>query len=110
MLKIASTTFHEMPATDTANQNSATPDDDPVISMIFATSPQTSACTMLEPGPAPATQNMSRFGWRRLLKLTGTGFAQPKKMPPRTSEMSGKTMVPMGSMCLAGFSVTRPIM
>ena len=29
-------------------------------------------------GPAPATQNMSRFGLRRFPKFTGTGFAHPK--------------------------------
>ena len=33
---------------------------------------------MLVPGPASATATMSRFGLRRLRKLTGTGLAQPK--------------------------------
>ena len=35
---------------------------------------------MLAPGPAAATQRMSRFGFRRLPKFTGTGLAQPKRM------------------------------
>ena len=33
------------------------------------------AIAMLIPGPAAATQIMSRRGWRKRAKLTGTGFA-----------------------------------
>ena len=40
--------------------------------------PHAIAIAKLAAGPAPATQNMSRFGLRRLPKFTGTGFAHPK--------------------------------
>ena len=77
--------------------------------------PQITACRRLQPGPASATQIMSRFGLRSAPKFTGTGFAQPKMKPtpPAAAEpasmMSGRMIVPKGSMCFAGFSVTRPI-
>src|SRR4030095_1388222 len=35
------------------------------------------AMAKLANGPAPATQIMSRLGWRRFPKFTGTGLAQP---------------------------------
>ena len=59
------------------------------------------ASSRLVIGPAAATQIMSRFGLRRLLKLTGTGFAQPI---PMTMIMR----VPMISRCLRGFRVSLP--
>ncbi len=99
-----------MPAIATANQNSAMPEAEAEISIALASAAQRSACTTLDPGPAAATHSMSRLGWRRLPKFTGTGLAQPKRMPPTIIEISGKTMVPTGSMCLAGFNVTRPSM
>ena len=60
-------------------------------------------------GPPPATQNMSRFGMRRLPKFTGTGFAHPKMnvgLPnfASSSSIPGTSIVPTGSMCLIGFS------
>ena len=67
-------------------------------------------------GPAPATQNMSRFGWCKLPKLTGTGFAHPKMnngarvRTDNAIRKPGTAIVPIGSMCFSGFSVTRPSM
>ncbi len=60
-------------------------------------------------GPANATQIMSRLGLRKLPKRTGTGLAAPRMMglPTRTRN-KGSKMVPKGSMCLSGLSVTRP--
>ena len=75
---------------------------------------QISAISRLAPGPAAATQSMSCFGLRRLLKLTGTGFAQPNRMPapPVSFEMirmvNGTINVPIRSKCRIGFSVMRP--
>ena len=71
------------------------------------------AIAKLASGPAPATQNMSRFGLRRLPKFTGTGFAQPKMnagLPNLASNSSipGTSIVPTKSMCLIGLAVTRP--
>jgi hypothetical protein len=69
---------------------------------------QTTSCARLEAGPAAATHNMSFLGWRRLLKLTGTGFAQPNMKGESASVTIGSTIVPTRSMCFTGFSVTRP--
>ena len=44
-----------------------------------SSSAQSTAITKLAAGPAAATQIMSRFGLRRLPKLTGTGLAQPNR-------------------------------
>ncbi len=52
---------------------------------------------------------MSRLGLRRFSQLTGTGLAQPKMNPPAISRMAGTSTVPIGSMCLIGFRVSRPI-
>jgi hypothetical protein len=56
---------------------------------------------------------MSRLGFRRLAKFTGTGFAHPKMKPglPNLASRSrtpGTRIVPTGSMCFMGFAVTRP--
>ena len=59
------------------------------------------------PGPAAATQSMSRLGSRRFSKLTGTGLAQPKRKPVKAVRM-GTTIVPIGSMCRAGLRLVRP--
>ena len=74
----------------------------------FNTKAQNSAMTKLDAGPAAATHNMSFLGWRKRLKLTGTGLAQPNKMPPNSMVMAGNKMVPNGSMCLSGFKLMRP--
>ena len=61
------------------------------------------------PGPASATATMSRLGWRRLPKCTGTGLAQPKRNgEPLTTSSSGRMMLPKGSMWGIGFNVSRP--
>ena len=60
-------------------------------------------------GPATATSAVSRLRFRKLLKLTGTGLAQPKAKPTVKINISGTRMVPTRSMCLSGFSVRRPI-
>ena len=77
-----------------------------------STQAHSSACTKFDPGPAAATQIMSRLGWRRLPKFTGTGFAQPNMNGRRPSSAAaarpGTSIVPIGSMCFIGFSVTRP--
>ena len=59
-------------------------------------------------GPASATTAKSRRGDRRFCMLTGTGFAQPMSGRPEYSASSGKTTVPIRSMCLKGFRVSRP--
>ena len=65
--------------------------------------------TKFAAGPAPATQIMSRFGCRKLPKLTGTGFAQPNRNgAPVSSRTPGTRIVPTRSMCFSGLSVTRP--
>ncbi len=66
------------------------------------------AITRLAPGPAAATQIMSRFGFRRLPQSTGTGLAQPNMKPVMITIPIGTMIVPIGSMCLTGFSVIRP--
>ena len=45
----------------------------------------------------------------RFEKLTGTGLAQPNMKGLNASVTIGSNMVPSGSMCFTGFSVTRPI-
>jgi len=64
----------------------------------------------LAPGPAAATHNISRFGFFKFAKFTGTGFAYPNaNFPPlANNNTAGTTSVPIGSMCLTGFSVMRP--
>ena len=72
--------------------------------------PHSSACKKLAPGPASATQTMSRLGWRKRSKRTGTGLAYPNKNAPLVLKYNsrGSKMVPNGSMCGKGLSVTRP--
>src|ERR1051325_6013068 len=66
------------------------------------------ARAMLIPGPAAATSTMSRRGWCRRWKFTGTGFAQPKRKGARAiSKMAGRMMVPNESICRNGLNVTR---
>ncbi|MNR51204.1 hypothetical protein D3C85_1708410 [compost metagenome] len=68
----------------------------------------------LAAGPASATHSMSFLGRRRRPKSTGTGLAQPNSMPGLPISLEAKRMatgtssVPMGSMCRAGFRLTRP--
>ena len=67
------------------------------------------AITRLLPGPAAATQIMSRRGLRRRPKSIGTGFAYPNRNGARmSSSNAGRTMVPKGSMCRAGLKVSLP--
>ena len=68
------------------------------------------AIAILAIGPASATQIISCLGDLSALKLIGTGFAQPKISPPGISKrIAGTNIVPTGSMCFIGLSVTRPI-
>src|SRR5256886_14502838 len=75
---------------------------------------QSSACRKFDPGPAAATQIMSRFGSRRLAKFTGTGLAQPQTKGgdllthASASNIPGTRTVPTGSTCFSGLSVIRP--
>ena len=71
---------------------------------------QRNAIPRLAIGPARATSAMSRFGFLRFCQVTGTGLAQPKMAPPASIIRPGTRMVPSGSMCLRGFSVSLPIM
>ena len=66
------------------------------------------AITKLEPGPAAATNAISRFGLCSIAMFTGTGFAQPIKKPLVKYSIRGTNIVPTGSMCLNGFKLKRP--
>jgi hypothetical protein len=101
----------KMPAFAISMKNvSATPS----IACRFRNSAQPIAIARFAPGPAAATQIMSRFGRRKLPNATGTGLAQPNRNPgpPASFDTSriaiGTAIVPIGSMCLTGLSVTRP--
>ena len=67
--------------------------------MALITSAQKMAMTKLAPGPAAATQSMSRFGFRNRLKSTGTGLAHPNAYLPwlATRIKIGITIVPISS-------------
>ena len=63
--------------------------------------PKTRAIVRLDPGPAMLTKAEPYFPLR-FMGLTGTGFAQPKIIPPPPSwdiriKNPGKRMEPMGS-------------
>ncbi len=61
------------------------------------------------PGPAAATQIMSRLGLRSAANFTGTGFAYPNRNGAwLRRRIPGRITVPKGSMCLSGFKETRP--
>ena len=62
----------------------------------------------LDAGPAAATNTMSRLGCLRFCQVIGTGFAQPNMKPAIMYIRPGMRIVPSGSMCLSGFSVSRP--
>ncbi len=67
------------------------------------------AMTKFDNGPARATRRRSREGLRKLKGLTGTGFAQPKTKPvPVRIKNAGNRIVPIGSIWLIGFKLTRP--
>ncbi len=68
----------------------------------------TDAITILVKGPMSPTRTDWLRGLLSLEILTGTGFAQPKYPAPEIVKIIGKTMDPMGSMCLRGFRVSRP--
>lgn len=79
--------------------------------------PNTSATTILESGPAAPTNAGPQSlrvpkrtnGFRKLYGLYGTGFAQPIKNGEFASAKSiGKITEPNGSKCFRGFSVRRP--
>ena len=53
---------------------------------------QKTAMTKFEAGPAAATHSMSFLGLRKAPKLTGTGFAQPNKIPPNMTVKAGSKM------------------
>ena len=64
---------------------------------------QSIAIIRFAPGPAKATHSISFLGFRKLEKLTGTGFAQPKIKPAcKKNNNAGKIIVPSESMCLKG--------
>ncbi len=63
---------------------------------------------MLTAGPARPTTTLSLRGWRSRDRSTGTGLAQPKAAPPLSVNKMGRMIVPSGSMCGTGFSVSRP--
>ena len=66
-------------------------------------------CTRLLAGPAAAiTMNFCRQLSRSFRMSTGTGFAQPMIGRFVVIAISGNTIVPIRSMCTAGFSDTRP--
>lgn len=72
--------------------------------------PATKASTIFDNGPAKATSASPFLPDFKALKLTGTGFAQPKMIPPgKIAQSKGKTIEPNGSMCLIGFRVNLPI-
>src|SRR3989344_5760827 len=63
----------------------------------------------LAPGPASETKARSLFGFRRLKKFTGTGFAAPKIIGDWTrNKNSGNNIEPNKSKCGKGFIVSRP--
>ena len=69
----------------------------------------TVAMTRLLAGPAAAIiMNFCRQLSRSFRMSTGTGFAQPMIGRFVVMAISGKTIVPIRSMCTAGFSDTRP--
>ncbi len=69
----------------------------------------TKASATLMPGPAAATQTISRLGLRNRKKFTGTGLAQPNRNGARISSSSpGSSRVPNGSTWRIGLKVTRP--
>jgi hypothetical protein len=47
----------------------------PMPTMVISTTPQATACTKLDAGPASATHTICCLGLRKLPKLTGTGLA-----------------------------------
>jgi len=67
------------------------------------------AIRILARGPAAPTNIISCFGFFNPEKLTGTGFAQPKRNgDPEIIRKTGKIIVPMGSICARGFRVSLP--
>ena len=69
----------------------------------------TTASSRFIPGPAAATSAMSRRGWCIFRGSIGTGLAQPnRKLPGNIKQISGKIMVPNGSIWAIGFRVNLP--
>ena len=69
----------------------------------------TTASTRLLAGPAAAiSMNFCRQLAPRRAEFTGTGFAHPMSGRFVTIAISGKRIVPIGSMCTTGFSEMRP--
>ena len=73
------------------------------------------AIEKLEAGPADATRALSLLGLAKFKGLTGVGLAQPKIKPGLLCASKGKViksngtkMVPIGSICAVGLSVTLP--
>ena len=60
------------------------------------------------PGPAKATHSIFFLGFRKLEKLTGTGFAQPININPEVNANIGITILPIKSICLMGLRVNLP--
>ncbi len=73
-------------------------------------SPAITASTIFDNGPAKATSASPFFPDFKALKLTGTGFAQPRMIPPgNMAQSKGNIIEPNGSICLIGFKVSLPI-
>ncbi len=67
------------------------------------------AMTRLDSGPAAVTRIMLPRGLRMLRASTGTGLAHPNMKPlPDSSRIPGTRIVPIGSTCRTGLSVSRP--
>ena len=81
--------------------------------VVYMRTAASQAIRRLLPGPAAATQIMSRRGRRRREKSTGTGFAYPNRNGARrkscaASCSAGRMMVPKGSMWRAGLKLSLP--
>jgi len=87
-----------MPALAISISGSEIASDAPIANLI--TNTHNIAIKKLDAGPAAATHNMSFLGLRKRPKSTGTGFAQPNRMPPSKIVIAGNKIVPKGSMCL----------
>ena len=63
---------------------------------------------MFTAGPTSDTTTLVLRELRSRDTFTGTGLAYPKTPSPLSTSMAGRMMVPKGSMCLTGLSVSRP--
>lgn len=66
------------------------------------------ASRKLEKGPAAETIASSLKGRLKLLRLIGTGFAQPIIKKPERKDINGRIIEPIKSKCFIGFKVYLP--